>query len=338
MIQLSTIQRCAKILIEKDALYIKNFANKDNAALLPIFIPYLALFSCGAEKWYKNINKQSVFSDDIRIKKLYDEIRQSIKYFDDSLDNLSNRLWIEYKKSDSYFASQLNDLAHLLNVKHYNIGMIRVGETFCSNTILCASYLPQYNFIKEYSQIVYEISVIAGHITAIFTRDQKKYIKSKIDFFQEDFNLDYKSPFTFNKNNLSIFCMKNRIDYVTEILDKYFVEETIFPFRIAYLEYYYLSNMIDSINTCTNCQFSINSSYSNKSFRNMMAHYGIGQGMEEIDLIDNDPLFGMTQKYFSISFFEFKKIIMQELRQLGEQFTKYISLDMTCLGNGIIIG
>ena len=59
-----------------------------------------------------------------------------------------------------------------------------------------------------------------------------------------------------------------------------------------------------------------------------MAHYGIGVDLRcESDFVDDDPLYGLTQKYFDIDYYSLKAEMFTCLASLARQLEKYLRID-----------
>lgn len=105
---------------------------------------------------------------------------------------------------------------------------------------------------------------------------------------------------------------------------KYFIEEIPQKFKFAYLQYYYICDFIDELNIENNTSFFINNSLKNRKFRNCLAHYGLGQFLNDDDIIDDDILKGLTKKAFGMDYFTCKRILYGYLQDLIKQIKKYI--------------
>ena len=67
--------------------------------------------------------------------------------------------------------------------------------------------------------------------------------------------------------------------------------------------------------------------YHSDIFRNAMAHYKLGVSLKENDIIDDDPMFGLTNKIFSEDYYTVKSNIISELNKAGKQIQSIISLN-----------
>lgn len=60
-------------------------------------------------------------------------------------------------------------------------------------------------------------------------------------------------------------------------------------------------------------------SWNSRDFRNSMAHYKLGVALKKEELVIDDLLFGLTIKYFGVSYIDVKKAITVELENLSYQ-------------------
>ena len=102
------------------------------------------------------------------------------------------------------------------------------------------------------------------------------------------------------------------INYTIEFLDKYFVEEIPQKFKYAYLQYYYICDFIEELNSANKTNYYIDKTLKNRSLRNCFAHYGLGQFLEEIEINEKDVLKGLTEKAFNIDYFSCKNLYFRE--------------------------
>ena len=119
----------------------------------------------------------------------------------------------------------------------------------------------------------------------------------------------------------SILC---NVNYVVEFIDKFFTDEIPQKFKFAYLQYYYLCGFIEEINKVSGSTFYLNNSLRDRSFRNCIAHYGLGQYLSTDDLIVNDPLAGLTIKAFGKDYMMTKEVLFAYLIELTAQIKEAI--------------
>ena len=65
-------------------------------------------------------------------------------------------------------------------------------------------------------------------------------------------------------------------------------------------------------------------SLKNREFRNCLAHYGLGQFLDEIDIDKSDVLKGLTNKAFNMDYYNTKKLLYKSLFDLCEQIKNTI--------------
>ena len=58
-----------------------------------------------------------------------------------------------------------------------------------------------------------------------------------------------------------------------------------------------------------------------------MAHYKLGVALREEELIVDDKLFGLTQKFLGEPYMEVKKTIASELLGFSKQIARYLQVD-----------
>lgn len=66
--------------------------------------------------------------------------------------------------------------------------------------------------------------------------------------------------------------------------------------------------------------------YNSDIFRNAMAHYKLGVLLKEDELVENDIMFGLTQKCFGADYLSVKDFIVEELRKLSYDIKDYLKL------------
>ena len=323
----SKIQKCAYSLIQSDAkliitLYLsKNKKLKSNYFCM--FLPYLAIFSYGAENWGKKMKLPTPLFNGSE-KRFYSKVRQNHKFFDNDYNAMKQALAREYKKADSYFFSNMSLCSTITGV-YYNVGVDTFNNKYCGNTVLISSYLPDYNY--NYGKKMKTLSEVAGKLSAFYLYDDFSFYKYDVDAESDSLDINFEDNPILNGNSIDILCYFSiicSINFIIEFIDKLFVEEIPQKLKYAYLIYYYLCNLIKDINSIDNISLEIDSSYINSDFRNCIAHYGLGQVMKEEDIIEDDILFGLTNKIFNIGYSEFKNIIYKELYSVRNQIENII--------------
>lgn len=57
-----------------------------------------------------------------------------------------------------------------------------------------------------------------------------------------------------------------------------------------------------------------------------MAHYKLGVSLKDEDIIKDDIMYGLTQKFFDASYITTKEAIMNELKNLSTQIEVYLGI------------
>ena len=97
--------------------------------------------------------------------------------------------------------------------------------------------------------------------------------------------------------------------------------------RFLYLQYYYSVSAVKEYNRKTGAGIRIDSGWVSDKFRNAMAHYKIGVALKNHDIIWEDPLFGLTQKFLNTDYFALKNNIKAALKSTSQQIRKYLNLN-----------
>lgn len=66
--------------------------------------------------------------------------------------------------------------------------------------------------------------------------------------------------------------------------------------------------------------------YNSDEFRNAMAHYKLGVAISENELVFNDLMFGLTNKFFGEDYYIVKQNVIEELKMLSEQIKNHLGL------------
>lgn len=331
--ELNTIQEVAYELIQSDARFIfslthilKNAKNIRSNYIL-MCQPYIGLFAHGAEQWCKKVgfDKSPVFN--MKEKEYYTLLRQGHKLFDMKYDDFARLLMKEFQISDDHFYRIRGIYEKIFG--YYNVGTDLCNGRYCGNTLLCATYSPFSCYEdRGVGENIRDLSIIAGKLSAFF--DCNHYPIYKYDdrintVIYKDYHFYENCPLKLkNELGLVLFSTICSINYVTIFIESYFTEEIPQKFKFAYLQYYYLCNFIDEINKKFNTNFFIDKSLMNREFRNCLAHYGLGQFLNEEDIVDDDLLKGLTIKAFGLDYSKSKKQLFDCLSNIDEQISEYI--------------
>lgn len=312
-------------LIREDARFIYSVVDlaqkgKINNNYFLMLTPFLGVFTDGAAKWGHKIKVDPPELDEEE-RYYYEQTRSASKLYEKSYHELRSLFDQAIAESDTCYYKKWSFLQRILG--YYNYGVDIVDDRVCGNTILCSIYNPRSLFKKETRLQLYEISIIAGKIVQYYLSNGEillfKYnnsIRQKV----EDYNIFTKTPLKMKSLDgfilFSIICSINHATYFTERL---FIEEMPIKFRLAYLQYYYLSKIIPEINDYTGLRLSYDDSLVNRRLRNCIAHYGLGQYMIDDEIIEHDPMKGMTEKFLNMDYFDAKNKLYGLMRRLVEE-------------------
>ena len=328
---LNPVQKKAFALIEADIRFLCSFIElQENPKLdsnyVMMALPYMGLIVDGVEEWGTKVGLGVPEFSDVE-KNCYEIMRNSIKHFETGFDNYCSLLYSAFNISDKHFFNTRSLMSKIKRL-YYNVGTDVVGEKFCGNTILCFVYAPYFKFSKEYEKFLRDVFIVAGELAAQYGGTQMGVyaINPQTKFTYKDFHFFNDCPLkTNNFSDFVLFSVLCSINYVLLFVNKYFIDEFPAKLRFAYTLYYYLADFIKDANDKLSTTFHIDKKYLNQQFRNCMAHYGLGQVMKETDIIESDSMmFGLTDKFFSKSYFELKECIYSELQNLADQLEYYL--------------
>lgn len=329
------IQQKAIDLMKSDLRFIYTIINNKQLIECNYVVssmPYIGLIIDGIEDWiirYNNSNRFKlllpVFSEEE--KKYYEGIRSSIKIWEPPYDDIYKRLQALYTRSDEHFSNLCKPIAKILRL--YDIyGADIVDGEVCGNTILCSYYLPSFSFSKEYEKHMRYMSAIGGQYIWIFNAIEPYQVKTNMKFSTKDYGGFVKSPVG-NKfsDKFILFSILCQIQFILLCVWKYIDEECPTKLRLGYILYYYLIAVLPAINTRLKTSFTMDPKYHSDLFRNAMAHYGLGVALKQEELIENDPLGGLTQKYFKCDYNLLALGIIEQLYDLAQQLKQYLKIN-----------
>lgn len=323
---MNKIQRTAYELIRADArfLYTLNdvYHNVNNIKgnFILMSQPYMGIFTYGAEQWCQKVGLNSPKFNDIE-KRYYTVLRQSHKLFEKTVDECIQLLEEKLKESDEYFYQRRSRLECVLG--YSNIGADIFSNEYCGNTVLCAAYSPvRFLENKDVGEWIKNMFIVTGRIAAFMgcNHIQPYAYNTNIRVIYRDYHFYNKCPLKMkNAFGLLLFSVLCSINYAVKFMDALFLEENLPKFKIAYLLYYYLCNFIKEINVRIGTSFYIDDSICNRSFRNCMTHYGLGQFISEDEILEDDILKGLTNKAFDMDYYSTKNILFNQLNDLSLQ-------------------
>ena len=325
MSKMTPVQKAALDVILDDVQFFYTYVDlHKNAKNLKInyncmMNPYLGLFVDGAEQWCAKVGiAASQYNDEE--KEYYTAVRGTNKLFSISYAEYKSIMEQLFQKSDDYFKEAAHKKGYLV---YTNVGVDVYHGHFCGNTILCSYNVPAFQFgnpdLGDYLKRVNEfggkiIAELGGMLFPILHYDkQERIVPRDYHFFEYcPLKTDSFDDFCF----FSILC---NINFVVEFLDNFIEEETVSIFRFAYLQYYYLCDLVRDIECDTGIHFELDNRYHDRKFRNCLAHYGLGQYLTADDIMDDDPLKGLTHKAFGEAYEDTKVGVFEALRHLSRQ-------------------
>ena len=331
-------QRAAVDLIRNDLrLMTTIFANPTaiKANSVCAFLPYMGLIVDGVENWVKRFNNSSkeklampLFDDEE--KDLYTQMREAIKFWESPYPVVFRKLGQAYSASEEYFANCCKPIAKAL--KLYDVfGVDIINDKCCGNTILYGCYIPNYMYsdVKANGEKLYKLSMIAGKYVAAFEVTEKYPVSHATDMTTQNYGGLIKSPVGKSfSDNFVLLSMLGQINYLIQVIDGFIIPETTSKLRLAYLLYYDVLSILPEVNCKLSTSFAIDDRWESRLFRDSMAHYGIGVDLRcESDFVDDDPLYGLTQKYFDIDYYSLKAEMFTCLASLARQLEKYLRID-----------
>lgn len=332
--ELTIQQKAAKELIRSDLRYLFTILkNRENikSNYIVSMMPYQSLIVDGAEAWVTAMNNSAPGTIDAprftkEEKIFYDAARQSIKLWEMSYSEVTALFKERYTESEQYFSSLCKPIAKFLRL--YDIFGADLTEEghYCGNTILVSIYLPGYDYTDStYGPNLCDKAVIGGKYIPVFDAMEAYAVNDNLHFHYKDYGGFIKSPignkFSYRFVLFSILCQLNFMLYAVE---QFVIPAIPTKLRFAYILYYYLCDIMPQINARHGTSFTLNKDYYSQEFRNAMAHYKFGVYLRKHELQPNDPMYGMTQKAFGVDFYETKRRIEEELRNLAEQLEKYL--------------
>lgn len=328
---MNKVQLAAYDLIQSDAIFLCSIINiRQNAKNISsnyicMSSPYIGLFADGAEQWGKKVGLRTPQFTSLE-KNYYQQLRQSHKLFELEYDQYAKLLLEKFKESDEYFYNIRSNLEK--EIGYYNVGTDLCNGEFCGNTILCSMYFPNHSFgNKKFGPWIRDVSIVAGKLAASFgcTISSSYTYDDNLKVNAIDYHFYKKTPLKLNNDfGFLLFSILCSINFPIEFIENYFTEEIPQKFKFAYLQYYYLCNFIPQLNSQNNTCFSIDNRLYDRSLRNCLAHYGLGQYFKEYDIINSDTLKGLTNKALGMDYLTAKNELYQILKDLANQIKGYI--------------
>lgn len=328
------VQEAAIRLIKKDLQYMYTIVKKykDIPSNYIVFLmPYTGIVIDGVEDWLKSYNNSHkeklaipLFSTEEQ--KYYEEMRSSIKLWNNSYDDIFAKLEVVYCESDKYFAGLCKPIAR--KFKLYDIyGTDLANGKFCGNTILCSYYIPTYSCGSDIGEYLENMGIIGGKYISLFNSMKEYPIDENIKFEMCDFGGFRKSPLGNDFNDkFVLFSILCQINFILYCVDKYIVPEIPVKLRFSYLLYYYLLRIIPEVNERMKSDFLLCNNWDSQLFRNAMAHYKLGVSLKDNDIDENDMMYGLTHKIWGLGYEKIKINIILQLTNLANQIERYLEM------------
>ncbi len=319
-----TIQFLAGKLIQFDAEFISDLLRLPDdlkSNFVQMAIPYFGAFADGAEQWGNKISNNSIIFSE-QEEKFYKYLRNQHKLFDQSYECMYRKIEDEFNSSDRYFRNRASWLIRGLNL-YKNVGVYFCGKHPVGNTILIGLYTPFSPVNNPNGQEIRILFEVLGKLLRQYIEEMKEtqIVTHKEKIRIEDYNFFAKCPIGKNPdtNRFCLFSILCTVNYLIYFLDRIFIQETPTKLRWAYLQYYYLIDLLAQINMILDTKYKIDDSLKCRLFRNCMAHYGLQPSLKNFNINNHDIMGGITDHFFGKNYFEVKQFIYCELKSLSCQ-------------------
>lgn len=329
-------QKTSLALIQTDLRYLYTVhtlisSKKLSPNYLVSCMPYFGLIIDGAEDWIKAYNRSS--KEKIQIEEFtpeeqcfYENVRGTIKLWNKPYSELYHRLEQTYIESESYFSGLCKPIAKWLHLYDF-LGINFVNGKACDNTVLENLYIPGFSFKNFDSKKLMAFSTIAGKYMGCLGACKVFPTNLEFHFVSKDYGGIEKLPIGNSfSDKFVLFCILCQIQFVLYGVDDLILCECPTKLRFLYLQYYYICDSLNDLNNSFGTNFSMNEQYVSEKFRNAMAHYKMGVALKPSEIIYDDPLFGLTQKYFDCDYAMLKCTIKENLLRLANQLNEYLKL------------
>lgn len=327
-------QRISWLLMKNDLRYLYTLIeNKDmiKTNYFANLTPYIGLIIDGIEDWlnaYEKSNKTKLglplFTDCER--RFYEGIRQSIKYMIEGYDAFFKRLEEQYFASKVYFSKMNDPITSCLGTYDF-FGVDLYNGMYCGNTILAGCYIPGFQYGKTDGKEISDLMIISGKYISFFGANESYRVKEKVEMLTDDFGGLNQSPVgNAFSDRFVLFTVLCQINFALYCVSDFIVDECTFKMRIMYLLFFYLCSFLPEINNRLNTSFFVDNSIRSDNFRNAMAHYKVGISLEKEEIINEDPLYGLTQKYLNMDYFQTKEVVEYQLRKVAFEIKSFLHI------------
>lgn len=329
---MNEIQKLAYSLIINDAKFIFTLAktaNKIESNYISMALPYIGMFADGAEQWGKKVGIDKISRFSKEEKKYYTYLRNGCKLLDLGYKEFKEKLFNEFSASDKYYYENQSWIERNI-IGYKNVGVDICNGVPCGNTILCGAYTPFSPVRGDVNgEKIKKLMEVAGKLCAEYEGIDNSVIKinSNMDIGKMiDYHFPKKCPIKNYKgfDDFVLYSLVCSINYIVVFCEVMFPYEFFFKLRASYLQYYYLVTLVPEINIELQTNFKMSKEWHNRAFRNVMAHYGLGQVMNKEDISLNIPMGGVVEKIFNKDYFYLKNKVQEELKLLVEQIENYL--------------
>ena len=318
-------------LIKDDLVFLLTIFNNQKFISSQYFVamvPYIGVIIDGTSKWgnkVADINKL-IYSLSEEEKHYYEITRNTVKLWETSSDNLLNTFESKYQEAITYFSNVCHPFAKKLEL--YDVyGAYIIDEIHCDNTILDSVIIPNFSYENFDGEYIKNMSTVIGGLAVNFnaTHEQLFQVDNSLHFITKDYGGFKKSPlgnkFSINFILYSLMCS---INFVIHGINRLLIDDIPIKLRSSYLMYYGLKNITQILKENYNIEINYDGSWQSDKFRNCMAHYAIGPVMSQKEINKDDKFGGVTDKFFSMPWSEFNKIILKELMNVSSQLNELI--------------
>ena len=239
------------------------------------------------------------------------------------MEGFYNLLKERYLESDSYYANICSRFAKIFRL-YDSVGVFKIGDKICGNTILDACFIPDFELSKVSGEKVKSMAAVAGKYISLFDATKELNIKTQC-FSTIDIGGFHKIPFgrTFSIDYV-LFSLLGEINFVLNGVETLVIGDVSTKLRIEYICYFHLAKILEQIKTEYKIDVTMSKQLYSRQFRNAMAHYKLGIALNEDELITDDPMKGLAQKFFDCDFYTVKSAICEELLETTNKIEKII--------------
>lgn len=322
-----------------------------NSVITLGLLPYIALFSVEAQKFYKSVG----IKVEVKNESGYEtkDVRLAIKQFNDRFGKARKKVIKIEKQEDDNYKNQLRfEFLKKLGV-HYDLSIIYDGNAAVSNTQYTMSLFEGQEHNKDNVFLFGKaLGQMLGTIENMFSKigKQQTNIKySEINWYKKDLNTNRTKMFVLDKNEdaaiqLLLLHTITSINFAYIEVEKILGENTL-KTRIQYLAMYYAKEMIarvaektvslDLKKKLTDCINSLEFVF-DVTFRNCLMHYSFedeGKFLIEQEFFDIEKeFFGLIEsRYYGMSYETFMASIMDNLKMIKNTIEGLMCLDISHL-------